>query len=146
VIIAVDFDGTIVSDDQPFEDVKTPLRFMPGARQGLLRLRAAGHTLILFSARANAWMFRNPEMDPLVQAKVRKLDQVRWEKNRPLHLARYEQMLTFIKRELPGVFALVWEHQGKPPADVFIDDRSAPFRLEGWRGMVHLYGDSEGHA
>lgn len=144
MIIAVDFDGTIVSDDSAFDDLKTPLRFLTGAKAGLLRMRSAGHTLILFSARANPWLFVDPKLDPLAMAGLRKIDEARWKRSQPLHKARYDQMLEFVKRELPGVFALVWQHQGKPPVDVFIDDRSAPFRLEGWRGMVHLYGDSEG--
>ena len=38
MLIAVDFDGTIVRDDRPYEDTATPLAFLPGAKEGLLAL------------------------------------------------------------------------------------------------------------
>ena len=140
MIIAVDFDGTVVGDTHAYDDLNTPLRFVPGARSALFKMKAAGHTLILFSGRANPWLLRNPEMDPLVMAGLRKVNDERWVKNRTLNQARYVQMITFVKRELSGVFSLIWEHQGKPSADVFIDDRAAPFRIDGWSGVAHLYG------
>jgi hypothetical protein len=138
MLLAVDFDGTIVDDRHAYDDLKTPLRFLPGAREALRSLKAADHALILYSGRANPWLLRNPEMDPLVLAGLRKA------RDNPQSLAvnraRYTQMLAFVKRELPGVFSLVWEHQGKPAADVFIDDRSAPFREGGWSAVAETYG------
>jgi len=138
MLIAVDFDGTIVDDAHAYDDLKTPLRFMPKARESLLALKAAGNVLILYSGRANPWLLRNPEMDPLVIAGLRKPKDN--PANRELNRARYTQMLDFVKRELPDVFALVWEHQGKPSADVFIDDRAAPFREGGWAAIAATYG------
>jgi hypothetical protein len=143
MILAIDFDGTIVSDEHAYDDLKTPLRFMPGARQSLLRMKTAGHILILWSGRSNPWLRDANAVDPLVSAGVRKSHKATAERSRQINQERYEQMLAFVKKELPGVFALVWEHTGKPSADVFIDDRAAPFALEGWRGMVDLYGAAE---
>jgi hypothetical protein len=143
MIIAIDFDGTIVSDAQPYDDTTTPLRFLPGAKSALLRMKAAGHVLILFSGRASPWLRDASVIDPLVAAGVRKAHKATAERSRQINQARYDQMLAFVKKELPGVFALVWEHSGKPGADVFIDDRAAPFNEDGWRGMVDLYGAAE---
>lgn len=138
--IAVDFDGTIVDDTHAYDDLTTPLAFLPGARGGLLRLKAASHILVLYSARANRWLFSNPEMDPFVIAGIKKLDRVQWAKSKELNEARYRQMIDFVNRELPGVFSLIWEHQGKPSVDLFIDDRGADFRLRGWRGIIEQHG------
>lgn len=143
MIICCDFDGTIVSDEQPYDDTTTPLRFLPGAKSGLTRMKAAGHVLILYSGRASPWLRGDPNTDPLVIAGVRRVHKGTAQRSREINQARYDQMLVFVKKELPGVFALIWEHTGKPGADVFIDDRAAPFGLEGWRGMVDLYGASE---
>lgn len=138
MLIAVDFDGTIVDDKHAYSDLTTPLRFLPRAKESLLALKAAGNVLILYSGRANPWLLRNPEMDPLVLAGLRKaIDNPR---SLELNRARYRQMLAFVKLELPGVFSLVWEHQGKPSADAFIDDRSAPFREGGWSVIAAMYG------
>lgn len=138
--IAVDFDGTIVDDSHAYDDLETPLKFLPGARGGLLRLKAAAHVLVLYSGRANRWLFSNPEMDPFVIAGLKVVDRKRWAQSAELNAARYRQMIEFTNRELPGVFSLIWEHQGKPSVDLFIDDRSADFRRNGWRGIIHQHG------
>lgn len=138
MLIAIDFDGTIVDDSHAYDDLSTPLRFKPRAKESILALKAAGNVLILYSGRANPWLLRNPEMDPLVLAGLRKV--VDNPRSRVINQARYMQMVAFVKKELPGVFSLLWEHQGKPSADAFIDDRSAPFREGGWGVIVAMYG------
>lgn len=145
MLIAVDFDGTIVKDDRPYEDTATPLAFLPGAREGLLSLRRAGHTLILWSARTNRALLYTPEWDPLVRAGIRRVNLVRWEAERPLHWARYFQMLAFVESQLPGIFAVVDDGlQGKPMADLFIDDKALRYGFGadavGWQSVALLYG------
>ena len=146
MIIACDFDGTIVRADRPYADVTAPLQFTHGAREALLSLKRAGHTLVLFSARTNRALLYTPDHDPLVRAGVRKPDLVRWERERPLHWARYFQMRRFIDQHLPAVFDVVDDGlQGKPTADLFIDDRALRYGhgsdAVGWQQIQTLYGE-----
>lgn len=131
MIIAFDFDGSIVSmDGRAYEDIETPLRFMPHARECLLALKRAGHVLLLYSARANRSLREDSQFDPLVRASVRKVDRERWERMRPINEARYQQMLDFVAIELPGVFDAVDDgRQGKPCVDLFLDDRAVKLGL-----------------
>ena len=146
MIIAVDFDGTVVEQDgRPYTDVTTPLRFRPGAKEGLLALKRAGHVLLLWSARSSRALLDDPTLDPLVRAGVRKLDRQRWEDQLPLHEARLRQMLVFIQRELEGVFDAVDDgHQGKPQVDLFLDDRALHMGLGAqswsWKSIAYVYG------
>lgn len=145
MLIAVDFDGTIVRDDRPYDDTTTPLAFLPGAKDGLLSLKRAGHTLMLWSARTNRSLLFTPEHDPLVRAGVRRVNIARWESERDKHWQRYFQMLAFVERELPGVFAVVDDGlQGKPLADLFIDDKALRYGFGadavGWPSVALLYG------
>lgn len=146
MIIAIDFDGTIVQQDgHAYDDLVTPLQFMPGAREGLTALKRAGHTLILWSGRASHHLRINPELNPLVRSGVRKLDPERWAKSRPLNQARYEQMLTFVDTYLPGVFDAVDQgDSGKPSADLFVDDKAIRYGLGlsgiGWTQISKTFG------
>ena len=142
MIIAVDFDGTIVSDDAEYDDITTPLQFLPGAREGLLALKKARHTLLLWSARSNLALRHNWRLNPLW---VRgPFDAERWKKNRPLQEARYKQMCDFIAKELPSVFAYIDDGtQGKPLCDLFLDDKAVRevgvFGFD-WRPVVAAWG------
>lgn len=145
MLIGVDFDGTIVRQDRPYADTTTPLAFLPGAREGLYALKRAGHTLILYSARTNRALLYTPEHDPLVRAGIRKVNLARWEAERPIHWARYFQMRAFVAAYLPGVFAVIDDGiQGKPLADLFIDDRALRYGFGhdavGWQGIALLHG------
>jgi hypothetical protein len=145
MIIAIDFDGTIVSQMQPYEDVTTPLTFLPGAREGLYALKKAGHRLILWSGRARLSLRRNdPSLDPLAKAGVKRSKR---DRNSTLNEARFKQMVEFVADELPGVFDYVYEggEIDKPGADLFIDNIA--IRLGGaaglnWKQIAHMYGDS----
>lgn len=120
---AIDFDGTIVEDDQPYDDLVTPLRFKQGAKEALLALKQAGHMLILWSRRASPdlrWDWRH---NPL-WAKDPDFDVENWEANRELNQARFRQMLDFVELELPGVFVVDYGTSGKVQADVYLDDRA----------------------
>lgn len=146
MILALDFDGTIVRDDRPYADTTTPLVFLPGAKEGLHALKRAGHTLLLYSARTNRALLYTPEHDPLVRAGIRKPDLARWEKERPIHWARYFQMMAFVRTQLPGVFDVIDDGlQGKPCADLFLDDRALRFGFGadalGWDQIALLYGE-----
>jgi hypothetical protein len=141
VILGIDFDGTVVvQDGRAYDDIKTPPRLLPGAREALKALKRAGHVLLLYSARANRALIEDPDLDPLVRAGVRRVDMVAWRRSRELNRARYGQMLAFIAAELPGIFDAVDDgHQGKPCVDLFIDDRALKF--QNWRGIAQVYGE-----
>lgn len=146
MIIALDFDGTIVREDD-YAATK-PLRFLPGAREALVDLKRAGHTLILWSARSNRALLYTPSWDPLVRAGIRKVNLARWRAERPVHQARYRQMLEFVEKELAGIIDGVDDGlQGKPTADLFIDNRALRYGFGadalGWRAIATLYGQPE---
>jgi hypothetical protein len=146
MFVAVDFDGTIVvQDGRPYEDVTTPLRFLPGAKEGLLALRRAGHVLMLWSARSSRALLYDPSHDPLVRAGVRRIDPRQWRASLPINRARHQQMLDFVRRELPDVFAVLDGGAGeKPHCDLFIDDKAVrmgrgPGALD-WAEVAELWG------
>lgn len=147
MVICVDFDDTIVSQaGRSYEDVTTRLLFMPGAKEGLLSLKKAGHTLVLFSGRANRALRVDPELDPLVVAGVKRVDRAWWEKNRVVNQARYDQMVEFVGKYLPGVFAAIDDGmQGKPHADMYLDDKAMRYGhgVLGvpWVRVAQMYGE-----
>ena len=131
LVLALDFDETLVD--------RNPLRWRPHAREVLRALKRAGHTLVLHSARATAELgaYESARLDAdefwrtgLVPASV----DAQWD--------RFAEMRTFLQQEgCWDLFDLVWQHQGKPHCDVFIDDRlEAPNWLAIWR----LYGVDSG--
>ncbi len=143
--IAVDFDGTLVSDDREYDDLATSLVFLPGAKAALEALRRAGHVLILFSGRANRALREDWKLNPLWRQDPT-FDVPAWERDKSLNQARYEQMLAFVNLQLPGVFAFVDDGaQGKVSADLFIDDRALRFSFPiGWEEIAVTYGEAEG--
>ncbi len=148
MIIAIDFDGTIVSQDRPYEDTTTPLAFLPGAREGLVALKRAGNVLVLWSGRASRALMEDPRLDPLVRAGVRRIDAGRWSASQALNRERHAQMLAFVEAELPGVFDAIDDGQaGKLSVDLFIDDRALRFgqggASMGWAGITRSWGEPE---
>jgi hypothetical protein len=120
VVILVDFDNTLVEQSGDYEDVTTPLRFLPGAKEGLLALKRAGHTLVLWSGRASPALREDPKLDPLVRAGKRRFREGQQELNE----ARYQQMLDFVEAELPDVFSAIDDGKaGKIAGDLYLDDR-----------------------
>lgn len=127
--IAVDFDGTLVDDGHAYDDLVTPLRLMPGAREALQRLREAGHVLVLVSGRANRALRVDWRLNPLWVSGAVPFRADAWAACRSLNEARYQQMLAFVDAELPGLFHAVDDGgQGKVSADVYFDDRARPYR------------------
>lgn len=147
MLIAVDFDGVIVSKERAFSDVTSPLQMQAYAKEGLESLKRAGHTLLLYSARANRALLFTPEHDPLVRAGVKRPNGEAWASSRALHWARYHQMLRFVETQLPGLFDAIDDGlQGKPLADLFVDDRASEFGVgaKGWLELAHIYGSPVG--
>jgi len=146
--IGCDFDGVVVRQDHPYDDVTTPLEFLPGAKQGLLALKAAGHTLLLWSGRMSRALLVDPKLDPLVRSGAQKVSLERWEASRELNQARLQQMLDFIDRELPGVFDAIDDGAaGKPTVDLFIDDHAVRFGYGpgalSWQQLTYLFGEPD---
>ena len=143
--IACDFDGTVVSQDHPYEDVTTPLEFIDGAKEALLSLKRAGHLLLLWSGRASRSLLVDPGLDPFVRAGVVEADRRHWQESRHIHQARYDQMIEFVERELPGIFDAIDDGSaGKPSVDIFIDDRSMVMRGPAtWARIARQYGEEQ---
>lgn len=144
MIIAIDFDRTLVADG-PY-DATTPLRLLPGAKEALMSLRAAGHQLVLWSARSSPALLKDPMLDPLVRAGAKRANLRLWELQRPVHQARYDQMVAFVEAELPRLFNAVDDGAaGKFEFDLVIDDKAIRFgdkRLSGmsWPDIATRYG------
>lgn len=146
MLIAVDFDGTLVSQGRAYSDVTTPLQLLPGAKDGLLALRRAGHALLLWSGRASAALRLDPSLSPWVRSGYRQLDRERWERDRAVHEARYQQMLAFVEAELPDLFDAIDDGTGgKPDCDLFIDDKALRLGHGAtaltWGDIAHVYGE-----
>ena len=138
--IAVDFDGTIVQQDKPYDQTNGQFTFIPGAKEALLSLKAAGHQLLLYSARASKHHRVDVTLDPLWTNKKKKPPARYYEINN----ARFQEMCDFVGRELPGVFnAIDTGDAGKPTVDVFIDDRAIRLGASGfsWAEIQEQYGD-----
>lgn len=135
MILAIDFDGTLVRQDRPYDDVETPLVFMPDAERVVPDLHAAGHILLLWSARASRALLYDPMLNPLVRAGAVPLDIAQWRASQHIHLARHRQMLAFLATECAGWFHAVDDGAGgKPLVDMFIDDRA--LRLGDGHGAI----------
>lgn len=148
MIIAVDFDGTVVRQDHAYDDFDTPLQFIDGADSTIPALKRADHVLLLWSARASRALLYDPTLNPLVRAGVVKLDMDRWKKSQAINIARYQQMLVFVHERCNGWFdAIDTGEGGKPLVDAIIDDKA--LRLgrgmggHSWYEIGEMYGAVE---
>ena len=121
MIFGVEFDGVIA------ERRGREMVLRTGAKQGLLALRAAGHTLILHTTRAS-----QPPTDDGEAAKVLAH---RDPEERRRSLAEMEAFLR--KHGLWAVFVMVWDQPGKPTVDRYLDARALAPR---WPELVRTYG------
>lgn len=118
MIVAVDFDGTIVKEDAKkfFETGGTYIgKVLSGAIKFLEYLQEQGHSIVIYTARMN------PDQP---QGCIYDVD---WFTER------------LFKMNIP--FDEVWCEEGKPFADVFIDDRALSFNgdwLETWGEFMEL--------
>ena len=147
MIIAVDFDGTVVrQDNRDYKDVETPLELVEYAEYGLKALKRAGHTLVLWSARASPALVNDWRFHP-VWVRYEK-EPPWWAASREVNQARYNQMVEFVRERLPGIFdAIDAGTAGKMPADLYIDDKArafAPGQGAGWLRLVHEFGELPG--
>ena len=141
MIICVDWDGTIVEQDRPFGELEKDLKLIDGAKDALESLKRAGHTLILYSGRANRANRLDWKLNPGYLSGAIPFDVKAWEKARPMHEELYEEMLDFVAKELPGIFAYIDDGgQGKPSCDLFIDDKNIEFHGD-WAEIAFQYGD-----
>lgn len=141
MIIACDFDATIVHQDRRFGDLEPDLHFIDGAKEALESLKRAGHTLILYSGRANRANRLDWRLNPGYVSGAIPFDEKAWEKARPMHEELYREMLDFVAKELDGVFAYIDDGmQGKPSCDLFIDDKNLQFHGN-WEDIQFQYGD-----
>lgn len=139
LVFLTDFDGTIVRDDKPYDDVSTPLEFIQllhlfgigkhgTTRDALVMLKDAGHKLVLWSARAAPRLTKDPRLD-LVWGKQRRppRDDKDWRDRLRVNQARHRQMLQFVNDHLKGVFDAIDDGTipGKPSFDVLVDDKAA---------------------
>lgn len=144
----VDFDGTVVREDRPYDDLKTPLEFVRGSKRTLLSLKRAGHVLILASGRASIALRKDWMAHPLWRQDLN--PPVWWEKSQPLNEARYQQMIEFVRANLSGVFDAIDDGSGgKLGGDIYIDDRAYPQRdmEQVWVMLERQFGEPvEEHA
>ena len=141
MIIAIDFDGTIVEQDRPYGDLEAELKFIEGAKEALESLKRAGHTLILWSGRANLANREDWHWNPGYAQGTIPFDLKQWVKAKGLHQELYEEMLLFVAKELSGIFAYVDDgKQGKPSADLFLDNLAVTFSGD-WDEIAFQYGD-----
>lgn len=146
MIWGVDFDGTVVRQDHAYDDLETPLTFMPGAELVLPALKAQGHVILLWSARASRALLFDPTLNPLVRAGAVPLDMDAWKRSQPIHLARHRQMLDFAATRCAGWFDAIDDGAGgKPLVDVFVDDRAlrlgVGWSAVGWAAIAAVYAD-----
>jgi len=140
MIIAIDFDGTLVEQDRPYDDLTTPPELRPGALDALKSMKAAGHIHLLWSARTNRALLYSPRWDPLYSSGIVAIDQRHWKSALDLHWARFRQMTEFVERELPGLIDEIDPGlQGKPCVDLFIDDRTPSGPID-WDEIRARYG------
>lgn len=142
MVIAVDYDGTLVEQDD-YSDTTTTPQVLPGALKGLTALKAAGHTLILVSDRANQALRADPALDPLVTGGRRKADRQAWAACRPLYEARFQQMVAHAAAAFPGVFDAIDDgKQGPVRADLFISGKAVRIGAYGmpWSAVATMWG------
>lgn len=141
MIIAIDFDGTVV--EQPMDPCSPDeeLCLRPKARAGLLALKDAGHTLVLHSARSNMALRLDWKLNPLWADGVVLFDPDRWAVERDFWEASHRRMEAFVDQQLPGVFDAVDQGmQGKPVADLYLDDRALRMGWGSWDLVAEKYG------
>lgn len=143
MIICIDFDGTLVSDERAYDDVVTPFKLLPGALQALKALKAAGHSIVVFSARANRALLIDPMLDPLTRLGLRpRGDAARWAESKRINHARYQHMVHFCETTLKGLVDAVDDGvAGKPICDLFIDDKALSYGRLTWGSIAARYGE-----
>lgn len=137
--IAVDFDGTIVLQDKPYAQIDGQFNFVLGAKEALASLKAAGHILLLWSARSSLHHRFDVALDPLHHVRPWTPRPGFYETNE----LRFQEMCEFVGRELPGIFDAIDDGRtGKPTVDLFLDDRALRVAGTGlaWSEIAEMHG------
>lgn len=156
MIVCVEFDGAlVVKGAQAYGDVVTPFTPIKGALQGALGLKAAGHEMLLYSARANRAARFAPWLDPLAPEELDELpnggpDYTAIEARQrvcEVERQRFEHMVRWVMATLPNVFVIDDGAQGKPFADLYIEPNGVRlgadrFALD-WVQVVRTWGDGD---
>ena len=142
--IAIDFDGTIVEQNKPYDQVDGEFTFVPGAEAALWALKRAGHQLLLWSARASLALRQDWRKDRLWATSLSPSTARRIESSYAINEQRYREMVTFAHNKLGGLFDAVDDGtMGKPHVDLFIDDKC--LRLGGsgvtWAEIEETHGE-----
>jgi len=98
----IDWDGTAVPAMWP----ERPTEFMPGFVRSMRRLHAAGHRLLIFSARLSPY-------DPFT-----------FRRRPPEHLAEEFQYIRNMLDAHGLSFVAIWKKEGKPGGSVYVDDKA----------------------
>lgn len=140
MLIAVDYDNTIVEGEWPYDAVAGVPPLRPGALEGLRALKRAGHVILLWSARANRALLFSRWHDPLHRAGFQSVAPRHWKAALDVHWARWFQMLRHVDGELRGLIDAVDDgQQGKPCADLFLDDHTPAGPID-WNEIAHRFG------
>lgn len=143
MIIVVDFDGTVIEPQAEPGEPSEKFILRRGALEALYSLKRASHVLVLFSSRANMAHRIDWRLNPLWANGIVPFDEATWEAGRQYWEEAFQQMVRFVDRELPGLFdAVDGGMQGKPIADLYLDDKAFRMGLRGWRDVAMMYGDS----
>lgn len=144
MIIAVDFDGTVIERPKDPGDLEEVWVVMPGAREALSALKVAEHTLILTSCRANLACRKDWRLNPLWKSGQVPLDKPYWAEERAQWEAGYRRMVEFVAKELPDVFDAIDDgEQGKVLADLYLDDKGYRIGFGSWAEVAEEYGMQE---
>jgi len=142
MIIAVDFDGTVVERSHDYGEPKEKLYVLPEARIALQSLKSAGHTLILTSCRANTAQRKDWRKNPLWENGIVPFDEKNWADSQLKWERAYHNMIRCINRDLRGVFdAIDSGDQGKVIAHLYLDDRAFRITHGSWKTVAETYGD-----
>ena len=147
MIIAVKYESIVEENGLRHADTSTAPRLRAGALDALRALKRAGHVLVLTSPRANLALRSDPMLDPLVAAGVQPFDRGQWQRSRPIHQARYEEMRRMEQTVLGGLFAAVDDgRQGPIAADMTIDPHAVRMGhgahgAKAWSEIAATWGD-----
>lgn len=125
IVLALDFDGTLVEDGDP-------LRWRRGAKEFVFAASAAGIELVLHSCRCALVAYNDMPGDAEEFYRSGRVpDQVTYSWN------LREAMVQFLEREGVRELLRVWDRPGKPWADMYVDDKA---ELPDWLALADELG------
>lgn len=144
MIIAVDFDGTVVERNTEYGDEVEDFELVPFAYQSLMALKNSGHVLILTSCRANIAQRYDWRKNPLWSNRKVPFDENKWREGLVRAQRAYQNMVTFVNDKLSGLFDAIDDgEQGKVIAHLYLDDRAFRITYRSWQEVANAYGEPE---